>query len=107
MSPGAATGIFISPQQAAVADIVGNKSRGGTAVATFQMMADFGSIGGSLLVGLIAQYTSYGWAFLVSGVILGVAAVGWIFAPPETRPRTFAEHTQSRPLGPEAGGEVP
>ncbi|MCV7151269.1 MFS transporter [Mycolicibacterium pyrenivorans] len=103
---GAATGIFISPQQAAVADIVGNKSRGGTAVATFQMMADFGSIGGSLLVGLIAQYTSYGWAFLVSGVILGVAAVGWIFAP-ETRPRTFAEHTQSRPLGPEAGGEVP
>jgi len=103
---GAATGIFISPQQAAVADIVGNKSRGGTAVATFQMMADFGSIGGSLLVGLIAQYTSYGRAFLVSGVILGAAAVGWIFAP-ETRPRTFTEHTQSRPLGPEAGGEVP
>ena len=103
---GAATGIFISPQQAAVADVVGNKSRGGTAVATFQMMADFGSIGGSLLVGLIAQYTSYGWAFLVSGAILGMAAVGWIFAP-ETRPRTFTEHTQGRPLGPEAGGEVP
>lgn len=103
---GAATGIFVSPQQAAVADIVGNKSRGGTAVATFQMMADFGSIGGSLLVGLIAQYTSYGWAFLVSGVILGIAAVGWIFAP-ETRPRPSGEHTRSRPLGPEAGGEVP
>jgi len=103
---GAATGIFISPQQAAVADIVGNKSRGGTAVATFQMMADFGSIGGSLLVGLIAQYTSYGWAFLVSGVILGIAAVGWIFAP-ETRPRSSDEHTRARPLGPEAGGEVP
>ncbi|PRC41599.1 MFS transporter [Mycobacterium sp. ITM-2017-0098] len=103
---GAATGIFISPQQAAVADVVGNKSRGGTAVATFQMMADFGSIGGSLLVGLIAQYTSYGWAFLVSGVILGIAAVGWMFAP-ETRPRPSGEHTPSRPLGPEAGGEVP
>ncbi|WP_419197219.1 MFS transporter [Mycolicibacterium austroafricanum] len=103
---GAATGIFVSPQQAAVADVVGNKSRGGTAVATFQMMADFGSIGGSLLVGLIAQYTSFGWAFLVSGVILAVAAVGWIFAP-ETRPRASTEHTQARPLGPEAGGEVP
>lgn len=103
---GAATGIFISPQQAAVADVVGNKSRGGTAVATFQMMADFGSIGGSLLVGLIAQYTSYGWAFLVSGVILAIAAVGWVFAP-ETRPRPSGEHTQARPLGPEAGGEVP
>jgi MFS family permease len=103
---GAATGIFVSPQQAAVADVVGNKSRGGTAVATFQMMADFGSIGGSLLVGLIAQYTSYGWAFLVSGAILGVAAVGWIFAP-ETRPGRSTEHTPARPLGPEAGGEVP
>ena len=103
---GAATGIFISPQQAAVADVLGNKSRGGSAVATFQMMADFGSIGGSLLVGLIAQYTSFGWAFLISGLILGIAAVGWIFAA-ETRPRTDTEHTQARPLGPEAGGEVP
>jgi MFS family permease len=103
---GAATGIFVSPQQAAVADVVGSKSRGGTAVATFQMMADFGSIGGSLLVGFIAQYTSFGWAFLVSGIILGVAAVGWIFAP-ETRPRPSTEHTPARALGPEAGGEVP
>ncbi|SEH88730.1 Predicted arabinose efflux permease, MFS family [Mycolicibacterium rutilum] len=103
---GAATGIFVSPQQAAVADVVGNKSRGGTAVATFQMMADFGSIGGSLLVGLIAQYTSFGLAFLVSGVILGLAAIGWIFAP-ETRSRPSSEHTPVRPFGPEAGGEVP
>lgn len=103
---GAATGIFVSPQQAAVADVVGNKSRGGPAVATFQMMADFGSIGGSLLVGLIAQYTSYGWAFMVSGVILAVAALGWVFAP-ETRPTPSTEHTPGRPLGPEAGGEVP
>jgi MFS family permease len=103
---GAATGIFVSPQQAAVADVVGNKSRGGTAVATFQMMADFGSIGGSLLVGLIAQYTSYGLAFLISGIILGVAALGWAFAP-ETRPRPPAQRTEARPLGPEAYGEVP
>jgi hypothetical protein len=34
-----------------VADVVGSKARGGTAVATFQMMADVGSIGGSLLSG--------------------------------------------------------
>ena len=81
---GAATGIFISPQQAAVADIVGNKARGGTAVATFQMMADFGSIVGSLLVGQVAQHASFGWAFVVSGVVLALAAIGWMFAP-ETR----------------------
>ena len=35
-------GMFTSPQQAAVADIIGSKARGGTAVATFQMMSDFG-----------------------------------------------------------------
>lgn len=103
---GAATGIFISPQQAAVADIIGNKARGGTAVATFQMMADFGSIVGSLVVGQVAQHASFGWAFIVSGAMLAIAAVGWVFAP-ETRPRPFTPHTQGRPLGPEAGGEVP
>ena len=103
---GAATGIFISPQQAAVADIVGNKARGGTAVATFQMMADLGSIVGSLAVGQIAEHTSYDWAFVVSGAVLLLAAVGWIFAP-ETRGRPPAEHTPARALGPEAGGEVP
>lgn len=103
---GAATGIFISPQQAAVADIVGNKARGGTAVAVFQMMADFGSIIGSVAVGQIAEHASYGMAFLVSGVILLVAAIGWVFAP-ETRGLPPVEPTPMRPLGPEAGGEVP
>ncbi|MGV0837240.1 MFS transporter [Mycolicibacterium thermoresistibile] len=103
---GAATGVFVSPQQAAVADVVGNKSRGGTAVATFQMMADFGSIVGSLLLGQIAERVSFGSAFVISGVILGVAAVVWMFAP-ETRPRRSTDHTEARPLGPEAGGEVP
>ena len=103
---GAATGIFVSPQQAAVADIVGNKARGGTAVATFQMMADLGSIVGSVVVGQVAEHTSFGWAFVISGVILMIAAVGWTFAP-ETRGRPPAEHTPARAIGPEAGGEVP
>lgn len=103
---GAATGIFIAPQQAAVADIVGSKARGGTAVATFQMTSDFGAILGSLAVGQIAQHLSYGAAFAFSGAILLSAAIFWIFAP-ETRPTPGAEHTEARPLGPDAGGEVP
>lgn len=103
---GAATGIFVSPQQAAVADVVGSRSRGGTAVATFQMMADVGSIGGSLLVGLIAQYLSFSWAFVISGAIMLLAALAWVFAP-ETHRRPPAGHTPARPLGPETGGEVP
>ena len=103
---GAATGIFVSPQQAAVADIVGNKARGGTAVATFQMMADLGSIFGSLAVGQIAEHTSFTWAFVVSGVVLLLAAIGWVFAP-ETRGLPPVRPTPVRALGPEAGGEVP
>jgi MFS family permease len=103
---GAATGIFISPQQAAVADIVGSKARGGTAVATFQMMADFGWIIGSLVVGQVAEHASFGTAFVVSGVVLLLAALAWTFAP-ETRGRPPADHTPARAIGPEAGGELP
>lgn len=103
---GAATGIFIAPQQAAVADIIGSNARGGTAVATFQMMADVGSIVGSLVVGQVAERASFGWAFVVSGGVLLVAALGWTFAP-ETRGRPPAGPTPPRAIGPEAGGEVP
>ncbi len=103
---GAATGIFISPQQAAVADIIGSNARGGTAVATFQMMADLGSIIGSLVVGQVAEHTSFSWAFIVSGGVLLLAALGWTFAP-ETRGRPPVGPTPPRAIGPEAGGEVP
>ena len=77
---GVASGVYNSPQQAAVADVIG-KARGGTAIAAYQMMSDFGSIVGSLGVGLLAQQLSYGWAFAISGAILLVAAVGWMLAP--------------------------
>jgi MFS transporter, ACDE family, multidrug resistance protein len=103
---GAAAGMFTSPQQAAVADVIGSKARGGTAVATYQMMADFGAIVGSLAVGEIAQHLTFGAAFVVSGGILLVGAVGWVLAP-ETRPRVPSEHTPARALGPEVGGELP
>jgi len=103
---GAATGMFISPQQAAVADVVGNKARGGTAVATFQMMSDLGGIVGSFAVGQVAQYLSFGTAFVVTGVILLLAAFGWLFAP-ETRPPTSTEPTLARPLGPDSADELP
>ncbi|MED5812157.1 MFS transporter [Mycolicibacterium sp. 050232] len=103
---GAATGMFVSPQQAAVADVVGNKARGGTAVATFQMMSDLGGIVGSFAVGQIALHVSFAVAFITTGVILLLAAVGWLFAP-ETRPLTSEEHTPARPLGPDTADELP
>jgi MFS family permease len=102
---GAASGVYASPQQASVADIIG-QARGGTAVSTFQMTSDFGSIVGSFGVGVIAQQVSFGWAFAVSGLMLLIAAVGWMFAP-ETREESPLEHTPVRALGPEAAGELP
>lgn len=103
---GAAAGIFSSPQQAAVADIIGSKARAGTALSTFQMMSDLGSIAGSLAVGQIAQHVSFAASFVVSGVILVAAAVGWLLAP-ETRRLPSSQPTPARALGPEAGGELP
>lgn len=102
---GMASGVYNSPQQAAVADIIG-KARGGTAIATFQMMSDFGSIVGSFGVGILAERLSFGWAFAISGAMLLLAAAGWMFAP-ETRDNSPVEHTAVRPLGPEAAGELP
>jgi len=103
---GAAAGMFSSPQQAAVADIIGSKARAGTALSTFQMMADLGSILGSLAVGQIAEHVSFAAAFVLSGGVLLAGAAAWTLAP-ETRRLPSTEPTPARALGPEAGGEVP
>lgn len=101
---GAASGVYNSPQQAAVADIIG-KARGGTAIATFQMMSDLGSIIGSFGVGVLAEQLSYEWAFAFSGGVLLLAAIGWVFAP-ETREQSPLDSKPARPLGPEAAGDL-
>jgi MFS family permease len=103
---GLASGTFTSPQQAAVADIIGGKARAGTALATFQMMSDFGAIIGSLAMGEIAQHLSFSWAFVVSGCILLAAAAGWVLAP-ETRAHRAQEPTPVRALGPDPWGNCP
>ena len=72
------------------------------------MMADLGSIVGSLAVGQVAEHASFGWAFMVSGGILlaGGDRAGCSRRKPDGRP-PVAHRRRSRALGPEAGGEVP
>ncbi|WP_369828262.1 MFS transporter [Mycobacterium sp. E1214] len=82
---GATTGIFMSPMQAAVADILGSEARAGIPVAAVQMLSDLGAIVGSVTVGWVAERFGFGWAFAISGLVLLVAALGWVVAP-ETRP---------------------
>jgi MFS family permease len=82
---GATTGIYMSPMQAAVADILGSEARAGMPVAMVQMMGDLGAIVGSMTLGWVAEHVGFGWGFAISGVVLLIAAVGWVLAP-ETRP---------------------
>lgn len=100
---GATTGMFTSPQQAAIADILGAKTRAGTAVAAFQMSNDLGMIVGTVAVGMIAQHLSFEWAFAISGAILLLAGLGWVLAP-ETR---AAEPYRIDVVDPEANPNMP
>ncbi|MEM6109903.1 MFS transporter [Mycobacterium sp. 050272] len=82
---GATTGIYMSPMQAAVADILGNQARAGLPVAAVQMFSDLGAIIGAMAVGWVAARLSFGWDFTISGTVLLIAAIGWMVSP-ETRP---------------------
>ncbi|KKC03816.1 MFS transporter [Mycobacterium nebraskense] len=88
---GATTGIFMSPMQAAVADILGSEARAGLPVAAVQMLSDLGAIVGSVTVGWAAENLSFAWGFGISGIVLLIAAVGWVLAP-ETRTLIHPEH---------------
>ncbi|OZM74993.1 MFS transporter [Amycolatopsis antarctica] len=67
-------------QNAAVADVLGVKARGGGVLAGFQMAADVGAVLGPLVAGAIAEKVSYGVAFGVTGAVAAVALVAWTLA---------------------------
>jgi DHA1 family tetracycline resistance protein-like MFS transporter len=83
---GLGSGLINPPVNAAVADVLGNRARGGTVLAGFQMAADVGAIVGPVLAGLLAEMTGYAAAFGITGAILAVALAFWLRAP-ETLPR--------------------
>lgn len=74
---GLGTGLLAPPQQAAVADILGSKARGGQVLAVFQMTLDVGAVIGPLVAGLLADQVSFGFAFGVAGVLYLLAALAW------------------------------
>ncbi len=78
-------GLVNPPLSAAVADVIGNRSRGGPVLAGFQMTADLGAILGPVLTGLVVEASSFGVAFALTGVIALLAMLVWLRAP-ETLP---------------------
>jgi hypothetical protein len=48
------------------------------AVAVFLMTADLGAMVCSLVVGQLAEHLTFGWSFTIGGIVLHVAAAGWV-----------------------------
>ncbi|MGH3585566.1 MAG: MFS transporter, partial [Pseudonocardia sp.] len=82
---GMGSGMVNPPMNAAVADVIGSRARGGTVLAGFQMSADMGAIIGPVLAGALAEATGYQAAFAVTGAVALVAFGFWLRAP-ETLP---------------------
>ncbi|MFQ6331386.1 MULTISPECIES: MFS transporter [unclassified Nocardia] len=78
---GLGSGMLTPTQQAALADVIGPKARGGPVLAGFQMAADLGTVIGPVAIGALAQHVSYGVALTVTGALLAVAAVVWVVVP--------------------------
>lgn len=78
---GIGSGMLTPSQQAALADIIGPKARGGPVLAGFQMAGDLGTVIGAVSVGALAEYTSYEVALTVTGALLAAAAVAWLVVP--------------------------
>lgn len=82
---GMGSGLVNPPINAAVADVIGFRARGGTVLAGFQMVADLGAIVGPVMAGALAEFAGYGAAFALSGVVTLIALGFWLRAP-ETLP---------------------
>ncbi|WP_338598017.1 MFS transporter [Saccharopolyspora sp. SCSIO 74807] len=83
---GVGAGLLNPAQNAAVADLIGTKNKGGPVLAAFQMAADVGAILGPLITGVLADAVSYQAAFAVTGLTALLALGAWLTAP-DTRGR--------------------
>jgi DHA1 family tetracycline resistance protein-like MFS transporter len=83
---GLGSGMINPPLNAAVADVIGARGRGGTVLAGFQMASDLGAIIGPVAAGALAEAVGYGPAFAVTGAVLVVGLLFWLRAP-ETLPQ--------------------
>ncbi|MGO1807141.1 MAG: MFS transporter [Micrococcaceae bacterium] len=86
MLAGVGTGMLNAPQQASIADLVGQNRKAGTVMSTAQMSSDLGAIVGPLLVGFLVDAVNYQLAFALTGAVLFTAGIGWLFAPETNNP---------------------
>ncbi|GAA4396116.1 MFS transporter [Tsukamurella soli] len=75
---GLGTGMVSPNLQAVLADVLYGHGRSGSALSTYQMAQDAGTITGPLVAGAIAQGLGFSWAFGVTAVLAVLAAVVWL-----------------------------
>ncbi|MET8544268.1 MFS transporter [Kitasatospora sp. NPDC004799] len=85
LAAGLGSGLLTPPLNAAVADVLGSRNRGGPVLAGFQMASDLGSVVGPLIAGALAGACSFAVAFAVTGAWALLSLPLWWRAP-ETRP---------------------
>jgi MFS family permease len=81
------TAFLGSAPSAVVGDIMGGRP-GGSVVATFQMVSDFGAVVGPLLGGLLLDLYGFDWAFAFGAAVAAVALI-FVLAMPETLRRSI------------------
>jgi MFS family permease len=94
---GMGSGMVNPPLNAAVADVIGSRARGGTVLAGFQMAADTGAILGPVVAGALAESAGFPAAFTLTAVVMLVGLAFWLRAP-----ETLGTQT---PPGPDAAAE--
>lgn len=82
---GVGSGLFAPTHQAALADVLGARQQGGSALAAYGMASDLGAVSGPVVAGFIADRAGFGPAFVLSGAVAVVAFGLWCLAR-ETAP---------------------
>lgn len=77
---GMGVGMYFSPMQAVIADVLGNERSGGKVIAGAQMFQDTGAIVGPIVAGIIVDQLGYGVAFTIAGAMLASSSFAWLRA---------------------------
>lgn len=77
---GAGSALANPGHQAVLADVLARK-RGGNVVAGYSMSSDLGGVLGPAIAGAIVDLAGFGWAFMLTAVLLALAASFWTLAP--------------------------
>lgn len=81
---GAGSALVNPGQQAALADVLDQRS-GGRVVAAYSMMSDLGGVMGPLVIGALVDVAGFGWGFSLTAGLLALGMLGWITVPDTRR----------------------